>query len=129
MPEWHQLTFLMAAPNLRTLNIVFGKTAGYAVTTTLASALSNPGGSSKVLKVNSVYCANIDGVSNADIDLVYHDGTTDYYLAKTIIVPSDSTQILVSKDAPIYLEEGDSLRAKAGTDSDLMLVISYEEIS
>lgn len=119
----------MAAPNLKAPASVIGKTDGYAVTTTLAAALSNIAGSGKVYKINSVYCANVDGATAADIDLTYYNGTADFYLAKTIAVPADATQVLVSRDAYIYLEEGDSLRAKAGTSGDLELVIAYEEIS
>jgi hypothetical protein len=119
----------MAAPNLKTPTTVTGKTDGYAVTDTLAAALSNSAASGKVLKVNSVYCANVDGTTAADIDLTYYNGATDFYLAKTIAVPADATQVLVTREAPIYLEEGDSLRAKASASSDLELVISYEDIS
>ena len=119
----------MAAPNLKTPAAITGKTDGYAVTTSLAAALSNGAASGKVLKVNSVYCANVDGSASADIDLSYYNGTTDFYLAKTISVPADATQVLVTREAPIYLEEGDSLRAKASANSDLELVISYEDIS
>lgn len=119
----------MAAPNLATPAAVTGKTARYAVTTTLASALSNGSSSNKLLKVNSVYCANVDGAAAADIDLTIYNGTTDFYLAKTIAVPADATQVLITRDAYVYLEEGDSLRAKASATGDLELVISYEEIS
>jgi hypothetical protein len=119
----------MAAPNLKTPTTITGKTDGYAVTASLAAALSNSAASGKVLKVNSVYCANVDGSTAADIDLTYYNGAADFYLAKTIVVPADATQVLVSKEAPIYLEEGDSLRAKASAASDLELVISYEDIS
>lgn len=122
----------MAAPNIKspsTIQSVIGKTEGYAVGTTLAATLSNPANSGKVLKVNSVYCANVDGVANADITLTYFNGTVDRHLARTIGVPADATQVLVSRDAFIYLEEGDSLRAQANANGDLELVISYEEIS
>lgn len=119
----------MAAPNLKTPTTITGKTDGYAVTSTLAAALSNSSSSGKVLKVNSVYCANVDGTAAADVDLSYYNGATDFYLAKTISVPADATQVLVTREAPIYLEEGDSLRAKASATGDLELVISYEDIS
>ena len=114
----------MAAPNLKTLTTVYGKTDGYAVTTTLAAALTNTAASGKVLKISGVYCANVDGTSAADIDLTYYNGTTDFYLAKTISVPADATQVLITREASIYLEEGDSLRAKANLAGDLELVIS-----
>jgi hypothetical protein len=119
----------MAAPNLKSPITITGITVGYAVTTSLAAALSNSAASGKVLKINSVYCANVDGAAAADISLTYYNGTTDFYLAKTIAVPADATQVLVTREAYIYLEEGDSLRAQASATSDLELVISYEEIS
>jgi hypothetical protein len=99
------------------------------VTTSLAAALSNAAASGKLLKVISVYCANVDGAASADISLSIYDGTTDRYIAKTIPVPADATQILVTREAPIYLEEGDSFRAIASAAGDLELVISYEDIS
>jgi uncharacterized protein (UPF0333 family) len=119
----------MAAPNLKQPTTITGKTARYAVTASLAAALSNSAASGKVLKINSVYCANVDGTNSADIDLTIYNGTTDYYLAKTITVPADATQVLVTREGYIYLEEGDSLRAKASAVSDLELVVGYEEIS
>lgn len=119
----------MAAPNLKSPTTITGKTDGYAVTTSLAAALTNSASSGKVLKINSVYCANVDGTNSADISLTYYNGTTDFYLAKTIAVPADATQLLVTREAYIYLEEGDSIRAIASAASDLELVIGYEEIS
>jgi hypothetical protein len=119
----------MAAPNLKTPTTITGKTVGYAVTTTMAAALSNASSSGKALKVNSVYCANVDGTAAADISLQVWDGTTGFELAHTITVPADATQVLVTREAYIYLEEGQSLRAQASAASDLELVISYEDIS
>jgi len=122
----------MTAPNIKsstTLTSVFGKSTGYAVTTTMAAALSNAASSGKLLKVNSVYCANIDGAATADISLELYDGANGFNVASTIAVPVDATQVLVTREAYIYLEEGQSLRAQASSDSALELVISYEEIS
>lgn len=119
----------MAAPNLKSPTTVTGKTVTYAVTTSLANALANAASSGKVLKINSVYCANVDGTSAADISLAHNDGTNDRYLAKTIAVPADATQVLVTREGYIYLEEGQSLKAVASAVGDLELVIGYEEIS
>jgi hypothetical protein len=119
----------MAAPNLKNPTTITGKTARYAVTTTLAAALSNSAASGKVLKVNSIFCANVDGTNAADISVSIYDGTTDRYLAKTMAVPADATQVLSTKDSYFYLEEGDSIRALASAASDLELVIGYEEIA
>jgi hypothetical protein len=119
----------MAAPNLKSPTTILGRTARYAVTTSLAAALSNSAASGKVLKINSIFCANVDGVNAADISVSIYDGTTDRYIAKTIAVPADATQVLSTKETYFYLEEGDSIRALASAASDLELVIGYEEIS
>jgi hypothetical protein len=119
----------MAAPNLKSPTTITGKTARYAVTTSLANALANGAASNKVLKINSIFCANVDGVNAADISVSIFDGTTDRYIARTISVPADATQVLSTKETYFYLEEGDSIRALASAASDLELVISYEDIS
>jgi hypothetical protein len=118
----------MAAPNLKSPTTITGKTARYAVGSGLATAISGvPSGS--VYKINSIFCANVDGTNAADISVSIYDGSTDFYLAKTITVPADATQIISSKDTYFYLEEGDSIRAVASAASDLELVIGYEDIS
>jgi hypothetical protein len=99
------------------------------VTSSLANALANSAASGKVLKINSIFCANVDGVNAADISVSIYDGTTDRYIAKTIAVPADATQVLSTKETYFYLEEGDSIRALASAASDLELVIGYEEIA
>jgi len=118
----------MAAPNLKSPTTITGKTARYAVTASLANALANSAASGKVFKINSIFCANVDGTNQADISLSIYNGTTDFYLAKTLTVPANATQIISSKDTYFYLEEGDSIRALASVASDLELVIGYEEI-
>ena len=50
------------------------------------------------------------------------------HLAKTVTVPIDSTLIVLGKDAPIYLEEGDKIQALASAAGDLEIIISYEEL-
>lgn len=119
----------MAAPNLKSPTTITGRTARYAVTTTIGAALSNAANSNRVLKINSIFCANIDGTNAADISVSIFNGTTDRYIAFTIAVPADATQILSTKDTYFYLEEGDSIRALASANGDLELVIGYEEIS
>ena len=118
----------MALPNLKSPTAIYGKTARYAVTASLATALAAPG-TGKTYKINSIFCANVDGTNAADISVSIYDGSTDRYLAKTIAVPADATQIISTKDTYFYLEEGDSIRAAANAASDLELIIGYEEIS
>jgi hypothetical protein len=119
----------MALPNLKNPTTITGKTARYAVTASLATALAAPG-TGKTFKINSIFCANVANPDAAvDISVSIYDGTTDYYIARTIAVPADATQVISSKDTYFYLEEGDSLRAVANTASGVVLVVGYEEIS
>jgi hypothetical protein len=119
----------MAAPNLKNPTTITGRTARYAVTTSLGNALANSAASGKVFKINSIFCANVDGTNAADISVSIYDGSTDRYLAKTITVPADATQIISTKETYFYLEEGDSIRAVANAAGDLELIIGYEDIS
>ena len=118
----------MAAPNLKNPTTITGRTARYAVTATIGTALAAPG-TGKTFKINSIFCANVDGDNPADISVSIYDGSDDRYLAKTITVPADATQIISTKETYFYLEEGDSIRAVANEAGDLELIIGYEDIS
>lgn len=125
----------MATPNINdTTKNITGFTQGTALTTTSAtSILNNAASSGKLLKVNSVYVANVDGTNNCDVTVSYFTqddiGGTAFRLARTVTVPADATVIVVGKDAPLYLREDSSLGATAAVASDLEVVVSYEEIS
>jgi|TARA_Y100000033_G_scaffold45280_1_gene48567 hypothetical protein len=119
----------MANPNLVNVSSIYGKTKGVALGTTVTDALlANGLNSNKLLKVNAVIVANKDGTNAAKVTLSVHDGSTDYYLAKTINVPADATLVVVGKDAPIYLEENQTIRGGADVAGDLDCIISYEEL-
>ncbi len=123
----------MAAPNIVGVTSIYGKSVAGALGTSAATILNNPVSSGKVLKVNSLYIANVDGTNNADATVSYYSqddiGGTATALANTIRVPSDTTLVIVSKDAPIYLEEDKSIGGLASASGDLVYVCSYEEIA
>ena len=124
----------MAAPNLVSPTTINGKSVTVDLTTTSAtSILSNAASSGKVLKINSLYVANVDGTSAAEITINYYSaaalGGTATQICSTVAVPADATLVVIDKDAYIYLEENTSLGATAGTASDLKVVCSYEDIS
>lgn len=117
----------MAAPNLIGATTILGKTGVQSVTTSATAIVSNGAGSNKVLKINSLYVSNIDGVNDEAITVDVYRGGTAYHIAKTINVPADTTLDVINK--LIYLEEGDDLRLTAGANSRLQAVCSYEEIA
>lgn len=117
----------MAAPNIVNVASIIGKTALVSVAATETSVVANAGGSGKVIKVSSLYVSNIDGTNPASVSVYVTRSATQYYLAYTIAVPADSTLDVLNKH--LYLEEGDTLYALAGSAGDLQIVCSYEEIS
>jgi hypothetical protein len=127
----------MANPNIVSVTSIKGESLGYNLTATTTTTLLTVS-SNKVVKVNRIVCANVDGTNAADLSLSVvkanftPDGVADFdtsgtfFLAKTISVPADAA--LVVLDTPIYLMEGDVLKGGASAASDLDLIISYESI-
>ena len=125
----------MANPNLINVSSVLGANAGFNLTATATATLITVA-ADKLVKINRITCANVDGTNAADVDLFVDGmgtGTTGgattgadatVYLAKTVTVPADTTLVLL--DTPIYLMEGDILKGGASAASDLDLFVSYE---
>ncbi len=119
----------MAAPNIVNVTSIYGKTMGAALGTTVSTTiLTCP--VNKVLKINSILVANVDGTNSADATVQFYNSSipATFRLANTISVPADSTLVVISKDTAIYLEESDEIRAGASATGDLEIVISYEEL-
>lgn len=127
----------MANPNIGAVTSIYGGNAGWNLSNTLTATLMTVD-AEKIVKINRITCANVDGTNAADLNL-YIDGlgsgasgvtTTGadaaVYLAKTVSVPADTT--LVISDTPIYLMEGDILKGGASAANDLDLFVSYEVI-
>jgi hypothetical protein len=124
----------MAAPNIVNVTAIYGRTASVTPSNTLDNVLvANAVGSNKVLKVNFVTCANIDGAAAYAATVSINsaaDGTgTSVPLISTVTVPANATVIAVDKTTAVYLEEGKSIVVKSGVGSKLSYTASYEEIS
>lgn len=120
----------MANPNIASVSAIYGKTVGAALTTTLTtSLLANSASSGKIYKVNTILVSNVDGTNDQSVTLELYDGSTAYKLVKGLVVPATTTLTALDKDTVLYLEEGWSIRGGAGADSDLEILISYEDIS
>jgi len=117
----------MAAPNLISFTTATGKTALQALTTSAANVLVNASSSNQAYKINSIVVANYTATVATTTVTVLRSATS-YYLAGTINVPGNSSLVILGKDTPIYLEEGDTIQAFAGTTSALHIIISYELI-
>lgn len=119
----------MAAPNIVNVATITAKTAVLNATTSATAIVTNSAASGKVLKINALHIANVNGTAAADITVDIYRSSTAYNMLYTVSVPNDSTLVAISKDTSIYLEEGDSLRLTASANSYLTGVCSYEELS
>ncbi len=127
----------MANPNIVSVTSIKGESVGFALsattTTTLMTVASN-----KVVKINRITVANVDGTNAADVTLSVtksnftpdgvdnFDTSGTFHIAKTVSVPADATLVLL--DTPIYLMETYVLKGGASAASDLELFVSYESI-
>ena len=122
----------MAEPNIVNVTSIVGRTKmellkDDAISHANADILTCA--SDKLIKINSIIIASIDSSNACTIDVaINHHDHGRHYLAKTVAVPADSTLVVIGKDSPIYLEEGDELEANAGADNDADICISYEEL-
>lgn len=122
----------MPAPNIRNPANIIGKTSVSSSVSTASSPplayLSNGANSGKVFKINSIFAANKNGTNSSTISVSIFNGSSDTWIAYTINVPADATQVLSTKETYFYLEENCSIRAFAGNAAHIDLIISYEEI-
>ena len=123
----------MANPNIVNVTSIVGNSLSVAVATSATQLASNAASSGKVFKINSIVIANIDGTSAADITVNIYSaaalGGTAIAIASTISVPADASLIVTDKTTTFYLLENQSIGALAGTASDLVATISFEEIT
>ena len=119
----------MANPNIVNVTSIFGKTVTAALTTSSAAIVENPSASGKVLKINSIIVTNVDGTNAADVTVSYGPSGSTSPIASTIAVPADSALTVLDKSISIYVEENNGIYALASATSDLVILVSYEEIS
>ena len=127
----------MANPNIVSVSSIKGESVGFALSATTTTTLMTVA-ADKVVKINRITVANVDGTNAADVTLSVtksnftpdgvdnFDTSGTFHIAKTVSVPADATLVLL--DTPIYLMETDILKGGASAASDLELFISYESI-
>jgi hypothetical protein len=124
----------MTAPNIVNVTTIYGKTGYITPTDTAANILlANPVSSGKVLKINQIVAANIDGTNAVDVTVEINTEAagsgTSFAVVSTVSVPADATLIVTDKTTAIYLEEDKSILVTSGTASKISYTISYEEIN
>ena len=131
----------MAAPNILALTTGTGKTTYYTPSgTTAVVLLANAASSGKVLKINQIVAANVNGSAAVAATVsIYTNGAvaqgsapsggTAYPIASAISVPANASLIVADKTTQIYLEENTCISVTSGTGSGITYSVSYEELS
>jgi len=131
----------MANPNIVNVSTIYGKTTYYTPSgTTAVVLLTNAASSGKVLKINQIVAANVNGSSAVDATVSIYtnggvaqgsapSGGTAYPVVSTVSVPADASLIVADKTTAIYLEEDKCISVTSGTASGITYSISYEDIS
>ena len=126
-----------SSPNISAATGIYGTTVGFALSTTVTTALLTVS-SNKLVRIVSMLVSNIDGTNAADAPIALDLADADpndvddfdvtsgdpWYILKAVTVPPDSTLSVIDK--PIYLRAGDVLEGGANAASDLQLIVSYE---
>lgn len=117
----------MAAPNIVSPTSITLKqlstTVGTAALTLVTCATD------RALKLSTLYAANVDGTNAGEITIRVSDGTATHAVCSTVSVPADASLVVVDRNSPVYLEEGDSIEAIASAAATIEVVGSYEEIA
>lgn len=122
----------MAQPNIVNTATMTLESGYGALTTSEATIVNNAVSSNKVVKIVSLYVANVGGTNAATCSFDVHNqddiGGTGYAIASTVNVPADSTIVLIDENSPIYLKEDESLGGLASANGDLEYVVAYQII-
>ena len=121
----------MANPNIVNVSSIYGKSVGMTVTSSsqlLIASSHIP--TDKLAKLNSIIISNVHASASDTITVTWTDASASvtYHLAKNVQVPNGSTLIVLGKDAPIYLEEGDSINVLGAQASGALEAIASFEV-
>jgi hypothetical protein len=116
----------MAAPNIVSPTTITLKGISSTVGTSSMTVLACP--SNKAIKVSALVAANITATATAVV-VDISDGTNSRSLVSNIAVPANASLLCITRDNPVYLEEGNSLKITAGATGAIHFTGSYEEIA
>jgi hypothetical protein len=122
----------MAAVNVVNVTTIYGKTVAANLTSTSATSIvSNAASSSTLIKINTLNITNTTGTA-VTATIYWNNGAnltgTSFNILNTS-VPPNSALTAIDKNAPYYLEEGQSIGVTAATANTFIVTCSYEVIS
>lgn len=118
----------MANPNIVNVTTIYGNTGTLAVTTSTANIVQNASSSGQIYKINMLSLANINTVSTS-VTVELNVAGTNTALAKSVVVPANSTLTVIGKDTSLYLLENSSLQILGAANSTVQAICSWDQIS
>ena len=96
----------MAAPNIVSVSSIIGESQGFQLGTTTTTALITVA-SNKLVKINRISVANIDGTNAADASVAITKASgSPIMIASTVSVPADATLVVVDKNTVFKPNDG-----------------------
>jgi hypothetical protein len=120
----------MADLNIVNVSTINGRTAAANLTSTsTVSVVTNTYGNSKTFKINTILLANkgANTVSSNVSFVRYASSNTSYPVVFNLDVPPKASIDVLSKS--FYLQEGDVVTANTSSGSDVVIIVSYEEMA
>ncbi|MBF0402182.1 MAG: hypothetical protein HQL90_15625 [Magnetococcales bacterium] len=116
----------MAAPNLINPTALTSRNGQFLLTTSDQAVVANAAASGTVVKISSLYIANIHATDPQTVTVTLNDNGTARVLLNAATVPVNCTLVVIDKESPVNLEENDSLQVKASNTNALNAIVSYE---
>ena len=118
----------MANPNIVNVTSIYGNTAVAALLTTVANVITNSSTSNNIIKINNLTVANYSNAAITTSVILNRNGNSFYFVG-SVVVPSNSSMVVVGKDTSVYLIEGDVIQANVSANSAASLITSFEVIN
>lgn len=119
----------MANPNIVGVTEILGVTVTKNLPATIGDIIGAVA-TSDVYKINSIMCCNVhtaDVTVDIKIERAAASTDDDVFIVKGLTIPVGATLDVLNK--PIYLMEGDKLRANSTATSYVDMTVSYEDIA
>lgn len=122
----------MAELNLVNVISLNARTAVLSSTTTPTAIVSNPTSSGTVVKINTLIATNKTagatlGADDVYVDLYRNGGSNA--IVSGVTVPAKALTVLLGKDTPLYLQEGDYLRVSSTVAGSIAFTASYDVLA
>ena len=118
----------MASPNLVNVTAKYGKTTVETVGSSNKVLAANPSISGKLIKVFSLYLSNTNETDTGYITVYLFRANATVKLANKLEVAPRDTVVFITEQAPLYLEEGDSIVCQSTQTVVFNAVSSYDII-